>query len=215
MIGGRAALMNTTISNTRLPISDMETGVKADFSLEIEPQGQGKLFRLPVQVKDLAPEGVILEVLVLPHGVKVETLLHQEGIIHMAGDGFSKETQLHSKVVWIRQGDRGSSHFLLGLDLERADFRSRRSLESLIARPKDISDLWTYWDQVQTKPAPSDGRIMFYVGAGALLGGMGLQFSLPDTYNALATILTFFGIYMIAGKCLWNWWRGRSIPKEC
>jgi hypothetical protein len=208
--------MKTAISNPAFPILAREKSEgKVDFSLEIEPQGQGKLVRLPVQVKDLAAEGVILEVLVLPHGLKVETLLHQEGIIHMAPDGFTKETQLRSKVVWIRQGELGSSHYLLGLDLEGADFRSRRSLENLIARPKDISDLWTYWDQVQTKPATSDGRVMFYLGGGALLAGVALQFALPDTYSALATILTFFGIYMIAGKCLWNWWRGRSVPKAC
>ena len=133
----------------------------------------------------------------------------------MAPDGFTKETQLRSKVVWIRQGERGPSHYLLGLDLEGADFRSRRSLENSIARPKDISDLWTYWDQVQIKPAASDGRVMLYVGAVALLGGVALQFTLPDAYNALATILTLFGIYMIAGKCLWNWWRGRNMPKGC
>jgi hypothetical protein len=208
--------MKDTVSNATLPIPDMETsGGKANFSLEIEPQGQGKLFRLPVQVKDLAAEGVILEVLVLPQGVNVESLLHQDGTIYMAPDGFTKETQLRSKVVWIRQGERGSSHYLLGLDLEGADFRARRSLENSIARPKDLSDLWTYWDQVQPKPAANDSRLMFYVGAGALLGGVAMQFTLPDSYSALATILTLFGIYTIAGKCLVNWWHGRNIPKEC
>jgi hypothetical protein len=189
-------------------------GVTAGLYLEIESQGQDKPFRLPVQVGDLAAEGVILEVVDLPPGLKGESLLHQEGIIHMVPDGFTRETQLRSKVVWIRQGERGSSHYLLGMDLGKVDFRARRSLEKLIARPKDISDLWTYWDQVQTKPATNNGRIILYVGVGAFLGGLALKVALPDSNNALAMALTLFGIYVIAGKCLLNWWRGRSVPKE-
>lgn len=189
-------------------------GVTAGLYLEIESQGQDKPFRLPVQVGDLATEGVILEVVDLPPGLKGESLLHQEGIIHMVPDGLTREIQLRSTVVWIRQGERGPSHYLLGLDLGKADFRARRSLEKLIARPKDISDLWTYWDQVQTKPATNNGRIILYVGVGAFLGGLALKVTLPDSNNALAMVLTLFGIYMIAGNCLWNWWRGRSIPKE-
>jgi hypothetical protein len=189
-------------------------GVTAGLYLEIESQGQDKSFRLPVHVGDLAVEGVILEVVDLPPGLRGESLLHQEGIIHMVPDGFTKETQLRSKVVWIRQGEQGSSHYLLGMDLGEADFRARRSLENLIARPKDISDLWTYWDQVQDKPATNNGRIILYVGVGAFLGGLALKVTLPDSNNALAMVLTLFGIYMIAGNCLWNWWRGGSIPKE-
>jgi hypothetical protein len=188
-------------------------GVTADLYLEIKSQGQDKSFRLPVHVKDLSTAGVILEVVDLPPGLNVESLLHQEGIIHMVPDGFTKETQLRSKVVWIRQGE-GASHYLLGLDLGEADFRTRRSLENLIARPKDISDLWTYWDQVQTKPATNNGRLILYGGIMAFLGGLVLKVALPDANNSLPMVLTLSGIYVIAGMCLWNWWRGRSIPKE-
>ena len=146
--------MKAPISNATSPILDVEApGVTPDFYLEIEPQGQGKFFRLPVQVKDLTAEGVILEVVDLPHDLKVESLVDQLGIIHLAPDGFSKETQLRTTVVWVRQGESDSSHYLLGLDLKEADFRFRRSLENLLARPKDISDLWRYWDQVKPKPA--------------------------------------------------------------
>ena len=204
--------MKALISNATSPIPDVEApGVTPDFYLEIEPQGQGKFFRLPVQVKDLTAEGVILEVVDLPHDLKVESLLDQLGIIHLAPDGFSKETQLRTTVVWVRQGESGPSHYLLGLDLKEADFQFRRSLENLLARPKDISDLWKYWDQVQPQPAAGDGRFIFYLCAAALLGGVALQFALPDSYNSLANILILFGSLVIAGKCLWHWRRERSL----
>jgi hypothetical protein len=209
--------MKATINSPTSPMPRIKApGDSADFYLEIEPQGHGKIFRLPVRAKDLAAEGIILELTDPPPGLEVEALLQQEGTIHMAPDGFSKETQLRSKVVWARQGEPGSSHYLLGVEMEGTDFRSRRSLENLLARPKDISDLWTHWDRAQTEPATaSDSRIMFYVGAGALLGGVALQIALPDSYHALAMILTLVGIYAIAGKCLLNWWRGRSVVKGC
>lgn len=208
--------MKAEISNATMPNLELGTpAVTAGLYLEIEPQGQGESFRLPVHVGDLAAEGIILEVVDLPPRLKGESLLHQEGIIHMIPDGFTKETQLRSKVVWIRQGDRGFSHYLLGLDLGEADFRARRSLENLIARPKDISDLWTYWDQVQPKPATNYGKIILYVvGVGAFLGGLALKVALPDSNNALAMVLTLVGMYVIASTYLWNWWRRRSIPKE-
>ena len=204
--------MKTPLRNATSPILEVETpGVTPDFYLEIEPQAQGKHVRLPVQVKDLTAEGVILEVVDLPHDLKVESLVDQLGIIRLAPDGFSKETQLRTTVVWVRQGESGSSHYQLGLDLKEADFQFRRSLENLLARPKDISDLWRYWDQVKPKPATGDGRLIFYLGAAALLGGVALQFGLPDFHNSLAIILILFGSLVIAGKCLWHWWRQRSL----
>jgi hypothetical protein len=207
--------MKAEISNVTMPNLKLGTpGVTAGLYLEIESQGQDKSFLLPVHVGDLAAEGVILEVVDLAPGLKGESLLHQEGIIHMVPDGLTRETQLRSKVVWIRQGERGSSHYLLGMDLGEADFRARRSLENLISRPKDISDLWTYWDQVQPKPATNNGRIILYAGVGAFLGGLALKVALPDSNNALAVVLTLVGMYVIAVECLWNWWRGRSIPQE-
>jgi hypothetical protein len=208
--------MKAPISNGTSPILDVKApGVTPDFYLEIEPQGQGKFFRLPVQVKDLTAEGVILEVVDLPHDLKVESLLDQLGIIHLAPDGFSKKTQLRTTVDWVRQGERGSSHYLLGLDLKEADFRFRRSLENFLARPKDISHLWTYWDQVHPKPATGGGRFIFYLCAAALLGGVALQFALPDSYQSLANILILFGSLVIGGKCLWHWWRERSLSGGC
>jgi hypothetical protein len=207
--------MKAPISNDTLPIPDLEApGVTPDFYLEIEPQGQGKFLRLPVHVKDLTAEGVILEVVDLPHDLKGEGLVDQLGIIHLAPDGFSKETQLRTTVVWVRQGESGPSHYLLGMDLKEADFQFRRSLENLLARPKDISDLWKYWDQVKPKPATGDGRSVFYLGAAALLGGVALQFGLPDVYNSLAIILILLGSLVIAGKCLWHWWRESSLSRE-
>ena len=146
--------MKALLSNATSPILDKEApGVTPDFVLEIEAQAQGKLLRLPVRVKDLTAAGVILEVVDLPHDLKVESLVDLVGIIHLAPDGFSKEIQLRTTVVWVRQGESGPSHYLLELDLKDADFQFRRSLENLLARPKDISDLWRYWDQV--KPTTS------------------------------------------------------------
>jgi hypothetical protein len=206
--------MKNKSDNNQIASATLKTpGGLAGFSLEIAPSGHGESFRLPVHLKNLAAEGVILEV-DLPPGLSAETLVDQTGTIHMAPDGFSKETELRSKVAWVRSGERGPAHFLLGMDLGAADFRSRRALENLLARPKDISNLWTYWDQVQTKPpASSDCRFIVFVGAGALLGGVGLQFILPESYHSLAYILTLFGIYTLAGKCVWNWWQKRGTPK--
>jgi hypothetical protein len=204
--------MKALLSNATSPILDREApGVTPDFFLEIEAQAQGKLLRLPVRVKDLTAAGVILEVVDLPHDLKVESLVDLVGIIHLAPDGFSKEIQLRTTVVWVRQGESGPSHYLLELDLKDADFQFRRSLENLLARPKDISDLWRYWDQVKSKPATGDGRFVFYLGAAALLGGVALQFGLPDFHNFLAIILILFGSLVIATKCLWHGWRERSL----
>jgi hypothetical protein len=204
--------MKARISNATSPFPDLEApGVTPAIYLEIEPQGGGKFLRLPVHVKDLTADGVILEAVDLPPDIQVESLLDQFGIIHLTPDGFSQETQLRTTVVWFRQGERGSSHYLLGLDLKEADFRFRRSLENLLARPKDISHLWTYWDQVQPQPAAVDGRFIFYLCGAALLGGLALQFALPDFYHSLASILILFGSLVIAGKCLWHWRRERSL----
>jgi hypothetical protein len=181
--------------------------------LEIEPQGQGKFFRLPVQIKELTAEGVVLKLDDLPHDLKVDGLVDQLGLIHLAPDGLSRETQLRTTVIWVRQEEHNPSQYLLGLDLKAADFQFRRSLENLLARPKDISDLWRYWDQVKPKSAAGDGRLIFYLAAAALLGGVALQFSLPDSHNSLAIILILFGSLVIAGKCLWHWWRERSFSE--
>jgi hypothetical protein len=207
--------MKEPISKATSSILDVKApGGNPDFYLDIEPQGQGKLVRLPVQVKDLTAEGVILEVVDLPHGLKVEGLVDQMGIIHLTPDGFSKETELRTSLVWVRQVQTNPPHYLLGLDLKEADFQFRRSLENLLARPKDISDLWRYWDQVTPKPATGDGRFILYLGAAALLGGAALQFGLPDSHNFLAVILILFGSFVIAGKCLWHWWRECSFSRE-
>ena len=82
-------------------------GVTPECYLEIEPQGQGKFSWLPVQIKELTAEGVVLEVVGLPDEIKVESLVDQSGIIHLTPDGFSKETQLRTKVAWFRQGELG------------------------------------------------------------------------------------------------------------
>ena len=59
--------MKAPISNATSPILDVEApGVTPDFYFEIEPQGQGKFFRLSVKVKELTTEGVVLELIDLP-----------------------------------------------------------------------------------------------------------------------------------------------------
>ncbi|MBU4448033.1 MAG: hypothetical protein KKD99_05555, partial [Proteobacteria bacterium] len=73
----------------------------------------------------------------------------------------------------------------------------------------------TYWDQVHPKLATGDGRFIFYLCAAALFGGVALQFVLPDSYKSLANILILFGSLVIAGKCLWHWWRERSLSRGC
>ena len=208
--------MKAPVSNGTSPSLDVEA-IRAtpDFYLEIEPQGQGKPLRLPVQVKDLTGEEVILKVVAFPIDLTVDSLVDQLGIIHLAPDGFSKETQLRTTVIWARPGESGSFHYLLGLNLKEADFQFRRSLENLLARPKDISDLWGYWDQVKPKAATGDARCIFYLGAVALFGGVALQFALPDSHNPLAIILILLGSLVIAGKCLWHWWRERSLSGGC
>ncbi len=187
-------------------------GVTKDLYLEIDSPEQGKSLRLPVYVKDLATAGVILEIVDPPSGLKGESLLHREGVLHMVPDGFTKETQLRSKVVWIRQGELGPSHFLLGVDLRDADFRARRALDNLRTRPKDISDLWMYWDQVQTVEA--NDKIIFYLGIGVGLSGLALKVVLPDSHNLLALALMLSGICVIAGKRLWNWLRKQSFREK-
>lgn len=188
-------------------------GKNADLYLEIESLGHDQSCRLPVTVKDLSTEGVILETVALPAEWQGESLLQREGFIHMVPEGLSKEIILRSKVVWLQQGENGSSHYLLGLEFKEVDFRARRSLETLMARPKDMADLWSHWDEAQPQPVASDGRLIFGAGAGAFLGGVALHLVLPDSYSALATIMIFFGIYLVVGKCLWNWWRRRKPQK--
>jgi hypothetical protein len=208
--------MKAPISNATSPILDAEAPrATPDFYLEIEPQGQGESIRLPVQVKDLSAEGVILELVDLPQELRAESLVDQSGVIRLAPDGLSKETQLQTTEVWVRQGESDSSHYLMGLNLKEADFRFRRSLENLLDRPKDIEDLWKYWDQAKPQPQPAAGesKWIFYLGAAALLGGLGLQFALPDSHMYIAIILILFGSLVIAGKCLWHWW-GEAGPSR-
>jgi hypothetical protein len=208
--------MNGKTSKVTFPIFNQEApGTGGDFYLEIEPQGQRDFFRLPVKVKELAAEGVVLEVVDPAPGLEGQTLVNQKGTIHLAPDGFSQQAQLQGQVVWWRpgSGELEPSHYLLGLDLGKADFRSRRFLENLMARPRDISDLWKHWDESQTKPADRDGRIIFYLGGGALLGGAAMYLTLAEPYKGLANILTFSGSLLIAGQCLRQWWRDRRLAK--
>jgi hypothetical protein len=208
--------MKGKTSKATLAILHQEApGTTGDFYLEIEPQGRRDFIRLPVKVKELAAEGVVLEVVDLSQGLEIQTLVNQEGIIHLAPDGFSKQARLRGKVVWWRAGpgELEPSHYLLGVDLEKSDFRSRRFLENLLARPRDISDLWKHWDEIQIKAVDRDGRIIFYLGGGALLGGLAMYLSLADPYKGLANILTFSGSLLIAGQCLRHWWRDRRLAK--
>jgi hypothetical protein len=206
--------MKAPKSNDTPPSFDVESpGVTPDCYLEIEPHGQGKFSWLPVQINELTAEGVVLEVVGLPGEIKVESLVDQSGIIHLAPDGFSKETQLRTKVTWFRQGEPGNSHYLLGFDLKEADFQFRRSLENLLARPKDITDLWKYWDQFKPGPTNGESRFIFYLGAAALLGGVTLQIVQPDSPNPLPILLILLGSFIIAGKCLWHWWREHSLSR--
>jgi hypothetical protein len=208
--------MKEKTSKVTFPTLNQEaTGTTGDFYLEIEPRGQRDFFRVPVKVKELAAEGVVLEVVHLAQGLEVQTLVNQEGIIHLAPDGFSRQAQLRGKVVWWRPGtgELEPFHYLLGLDLGKADFRSRCFLENLLTRPRDISDLWKHWDESQIKPADRDGRIIFYLGVGALLGGAAMYFTLAEPYKSLANILTFSGSLLIAGQCLRHWWRDRRLAK--
>jgi len=206
--------MKAPVNNDTAPRFDVKSpGVTSDCYLEIEPQGERQLAWLPVHIKELTAEGVVLELVDLPDKIQVEGLVDQSAIIHLAPDGLSKETQLRTQVAWFRQGELGASHYLLGFDLKEADFQFRRSLKNLWARPKDISDLWKYWDQVKPQPATNDGRIIFYLGGGAFLGGVALHFALPDFHQPLAIILILAGSLMIAGKCLWHWWRERSLTR--
>ena len=207
--------MKAQASNASVPILDLETsGATLDLYLEIDLQEQDKFIRLPVHVKNLADEGVILEVLDLPPGLD-GSLLNQKAIIHLEPHGVTKETRVQSQVVWVRQGERGSGHYLLGLDLTEADFRTRRFLENLVARPKDMAELWTSWDQVHSIQAdqPHDSKIIFYLGAGIFVGGVGLKATLPGSYDVMAMTLILVGMYVIAGKCLWDWWRRRTLRK--
>lgn len=208
--------MKGKTSKVTFPILNQEAaGTPGDFYLEIEPRGQKDFCRLPVKVKELAAEGVVLEAVHLAPGLEVQTLVNQEGIIHLAPDGFSRQAQLRGKVVWWRPetGELEPSHYLLGLDLGKADFRSRRFLENLLTRPRDISDLWKHWDESQTKPARRAGRIISYLGGGALLGGAAMYLTLAEPYKGLANILTFSGSLLIAGQCLRHWWRDRRLAK--
>jgi hypothetical protein len=206
--------------NDGAPIHDLGTvGATLDLYVEVEPRGQNKSCRLPVQVKNLTNEGIIMEVSDFPNGFDGEAILQQPAVIHLSPDGVTKETQVPSKVVWVRQGEGGAGHYLLGLDLGEADFRTRRVLEKFVDRPKDMTDLWTYWDQVQPKPAKPiahshNNKVIFFLGAGVSLAGVALKVALPNSYDVMAMTLTLMGIYLIAGRCLWNWWRGRTVLKE-
>jgi hypothetical protein len=206
---GQTSTVNLSIFHQEAP------GTSGDFYLEMEPRGCKDFVRLPVKVKELTDEEVILEVDDLAQGLEGQTLVNQEGIIHLAPDGLSQQAQLRGKVVWWRPGtgELEGSHYLLGLGLGKADFRSRRFLANLLARPRDISDLWKHWDESQTKPADCDGRIILGLGGGALLGGLALYLTVAEPYRGLANILTFSGSLLIAGQCLRHWWRDRRLAK--
>ena len=91
--------MKTLKDNAGVSIPGLGTpGADSDLYLEIEPRGHNKSSRLPVQVKNLANEGVILEVSDLPNGLDGEALLQQPAVIHLAPDGVTKETRLRSEV---------------------------------------------------------------------------------------------------------------------
>jgi hypothetical protein len=208
--------MKSLKSNSAAPLLDVDApAAVADIYLEVEPQGYGEFLRLPAHVKELTEAGVILEVPDLPSEVRAESLVDQIGIVHVPSDGFSPATQLRATVGGCRPGGNGPAPYLLGLDLHDVDARGRQALAAVWARPKDMTDLWRYWDQVQLKPAARDSRFIFCLCAAAVLGGLALQFVLPEAYQSLANILILSGSIVIAGACLWHWRRERSLSGSC
>lgn len=185
-------------------------GMAPDLSLEIEPREPGEPLRLPVHLKSLSSEGVILEGVDPAQHLQVQRLRGQPGSIHLAPDGFTQSPQIRGKVTWVRDPESRSANFLLGLELEKTDRRAWRFLEKLLVPRSDISELWNHWDRIRAKPIFRYDPVIYYVGLGSFLGGLALHFTLPDPYGIVGCFLAFYGSLIIAGKSLWNWWRDRS-----
>jgi len=67
--------------------------------------------------------------------------------------------------------------------------------------------------QPQKLTPPSDHAI-YWVGVGAVVGGLSIYFMGPESYRLFGVILAAYGSLTIAGKSMWSMFQKRTEPQE-
>lgn len=67
--------------------------------------------------------------------------------------------------------------------------------------------------QAPKESTPSDHTV-YWVGIGAVLGGLSIYFLAPEKYLLFGVILAVYGSLTIAGKSIWTMWQRRAWSQE-
>ncbi len=181
-------------------------------------------------VKNLTTAGVILEILHLDNGFKPDSLRGQEGLFTMISQNDSITVRVPAKILWTRTRD-GDSGITLGLELlEPLPLPVRHTLEANMAiGAKDMKVLWDYWDEIHesdsfdeiaepvaTATSEQDAAValdyeadnhvkgngIYWVGFGAIICGLGLQFPQSEYLGFSGLVVMFLGSLVVALKSL-------------
>jgi hypothetical protein len=191
---------------------------------------EGETSPLPVAVKNLTTVGVILEILHVGNGFKTESLKGREGLLTIVSQDDCVMNEVPGKILWTHKRD-GEAGVTLGLELlEPLPLSVRQRLETTMAiGAKDMKVLWDYWDEIKEAAAPvespepvmsiplvpdhtagPDGQPdvvkgdnwWYWVGFGAILSGLGMQYPQSDYLGFAGLITMFLGSLVVAWKSI-------------
>lgn len=201
------------------------------LSFQVNNCLEGETSPFPVAVKNLTTVGVILEILHVGNGLKTESLKGREGLLTIVSQNDCVMNEVPGKILWTHKRD-GEAGVTLGLELlEPLPLSVRQRLETTMAiGAKDMKVLWDYWDEIKEAAAPvespelvmsspsvpdheaavegqtdvvgSGDNWWYWLGFGAILFGLGMQYPQSEYFGFLGLIAMFLGSLVIAWKSI-------------
>ena len=200
------------------------------LSFQLLNDNKEEICKFPVAVKNLTMAGVILEILHLDEDLKTDNFKGCEGVLQVIAQDDRTIVEVPGKILWTRNRE-GDPRVTLGVELlEPLSMPLRHALEADMAiGAKDMKVLWDYWDEIQesaaageladaVRPAPppmnhrvaseeradacNKGGCWYWLGFGAILSGLALQFQQSEYLGFFGLLLMFAGSSVVAMKSL-------------
>jgi len=176
--------------------------------LEIAGQQGETPHLIPVRIRNLSTEGVILTVTNPGHIPDWQRYRGADCVLRVEDHGGGESLNINAQITWARSGGTGQPPLSLGLHLIKPPGEAIRRLSNLLPQTsQDIKGLWDRYDQVRKNPEDSE-KIHYYYVAGLvlLLAGLVLQFAGPSSYKGLGWVLWLLGSLGIARKIIRTFW---------